>query len=163
MHQELMNSAYDKYADELSHEAWMKILTPLEQKAVVLGNLNYQVENGGFVQWVDNGYYLDSPLVIECLKEIGTELALRVLAMVEDVLSETNPHATREGFGGKYWLCELEDRSRPYWFNDDDEDNDGYEEPTHSSFSNHDEEYYKINEQLMVEMEEYLTKLANNA
>jgi len=157
MHQELMDSAYEKYADHLSNEEWMKILTPLEQKAVVLGNLNYQVENGGFVQWVDNGYYLDSPLVKTCLKEMGTELALQVLKMVEDVLVETIPDAKRTGFCGKYWRCELKEDS---WFGDDEDED--YEEPSHSSFESHDSEYYKINEQFMVEVEAYLSWSPSN-
>lgn len=36
-----------------------KKFTPLHIAAVLLGNLNYQVGNGGFAQWWDNGYGQD--------------------------------------------------------------------------------------------------------
>lgn len=59
-HQELMDKAYNRWADgefkSLSLKDFFEKLPVLEQTAVALGNLNYQVGNGGFYQWEDNGY-----------------------------------------------------------------------------------------------------------
>lgn len=54
--QGLMDSAYAKWPEGGSQPDMMMTLTPAERTAVLLGNLNYQVQNGGFRQWVDNGY-----------------------------------------------------------------------------------------------------------
>lgn len=32
-------------------------ITPIERRVVIMGNLNYKVTNGGFSQWIDNGYF----------------------------------------------------------------------------------------------------------
>jgi hypothetical protein len=60
VHQELMDKAYELYDDSLSYENFLyeitKKLGQLYVDAVITGNLNYQVENGGFTQWYENGY-----------------------------------------------------------------------------------------------------------
>lgn len=56
-HDELMNAAYDRWRENnWSREEFLDQLTPQEKFAVCTGNLNYQVENGGFSQWCENGY-----------------------------------------------------------------------------------------------------------
>lgn len=70
-HQALMNQAYDRWRAEekrdqfrpdefpkpdLSHEAFVNGLEDPERLAVVFGNLNYQIGNGGVSQWIFNGY-----------------------------------------------------------------------------------------------------------
>lgn len=55
---------YDKNVDEISklnHETWnlkdwFETLSDIEKFAVASGTFNYQVENGGFQQWIFNGY-----------------------------------------------------------------------------------------------------------
>lgn len=55
--QSLMDSAYATWEGKgWSREEFLYEISSIERKAVVLGNLNYQVHNGGFVQWVDNNY-----------------------------------------------------------------------------------------------------------
>ena len=39
-----------------STEEFFDHLSYIQRVAVSLGNLNYQVENGGFAQWISNGY-----------------------------------------------------------------------------------------------------------
>lgn len=58
-HQDLMDDAYKLWRTqfpEQGYDYFFNELTPLLRKAVALGNLNYQVGNGGFFQWADNGY-----------------------------------------------------------------------------------------------------------
>jgi hypothetical protein len=59
--EELMERAYEKWQDdkEMSYFEFLLSLEPVERSAVILGNLYYQVCNGGFVQWKDNGYQED--------------------------------------------------------------------------------------------------------
>lgn len=61
-----MDNCYDRWQQhnrdikdgglKWSYNDFIDQLTPYEKTAVILGNLNYQVENGGFMQWDDNGY-----------------------------------------------------------------------------------------------------------
>lgn len=66
---QLMAGAYAKWGDAETYKYFLRKLTPTELRAVLLGNLNYQVENGGFAQWVCNGYGCVAERVIEFLKE----------------------------------------------------------------------------------------------
>lgn len=54
----LMKSAYDRYQANPNWSAtdFHAQLTPAETIAVHIGNMNYQVGNGGWSQWFDNGY-----------------------------------------------------------------------------------------------------------
>ncbi len=56
--QTVMDGAYNAYKanPEWSLDQFYFNLAPIERRAVALGNLNYQVNNGGFMQWIDNGY-----------------------------------------------------------------------------------------------------------
>jgi hypothetical protein len=127
LHQRLMDEAYSLWE---SNPKWSKIqlalnVSPMHRAAVVLGNLNYQVENGGFSQWLYNGYGEGclKELLLHHLTDVGTEGAKRVAGMVREVL-ELDP----ERVSG--------------------EDTDDL-----------DDEYYTMNDQFMVDCEEYLKKL----
>lgn len=57
--QALMTAAYGKFRGHRGSWAgrWeAEGLTNREKVAVMFGNFNYQIENGGVVQWIDNGY-----------------------------------------------------------------------------------------------------------
>lgn len=96
--QRLMDSAYEKHK-EFTHflmkwnpenqtrpkrADWLRFLPKLERYAVVLGNWNYQVCNGGIIQWADNGYCIGWEYLRELMGQIGSEYALRVEEMVKD-------------------------------------------------------------------------------
>lgn len=56
--QQIMDKAYELFR---AHPEWQIAdlfdhLSYVQRVAVALGNLNYQVENGGFTQWYFNGY-----------------------------------------------------------------------------------------------------------
>ena len=55
-----MTNAYYNWGKNTSREEFLSDLTPYEKLAVIFGNFNYQVENGGFSQWVFNNYDSDS-------------------------------------------------------------------------------------------------------
>jgi hypothetical protein len=65
VHQQMMDKAYELWNDceeskKLSYEDFLsKVNDELGKEfvyAVMTGNMNYQVENGGWQQWDDNGY-----------------------------------------------------------------------------------------------------------
>jgi hypothetical protein len=55
-HQKLMNEAYASFK-KLSYDEFINQLDEKHKVAVILGNLNYQVGNGGFSQWYYNNYH----------------------------------------------------------------------------------------------------------
>lgn len=57
--QYLVGRAYDRWHSEwqdFTYGHFVNRLDYAERLAVLTGNLNYQVENGGWVQWFDNRY-----------------------------------------------------------------------------------------------------------
>jgi hypothetical protein len=60
-------------------------LPPLERKAIVLWDLHRQVYNGGFGQWVRNGYARSSREIVDATEEIGTNAAMEVQAIVKQM------------------------------------------------------------------------------
>lgn len=55
----IMTNAYYNWGKNTSREKFLSDLTPYEKLAVIFGNFNYQVQNGGFSQWVFNNYDSD--------------------------------------------------------------------------------------------------------
>lgn len=91
LHQSLMDSAYDKWETGSYHEFLMR-LDFLERSAVVLGNLNYQVENGGFSQWMFNGYNEGSLFLTFVLDDINTEISKQVKGLVVEAMHRFNDY-----------------------------------------------------------------------
>jgi hypothetical protein len=58
---------------------------PLSRKAVMLYLLNAQILNGGLHQWLANGYGEWVDEVAEAAREVGTDAAREVAAMLEDL------------------------------------------------------------------------------
>jgi hypothetical protein len=88
-------------------------LTDAQQIAFHLGKLNYQVNNGGFAQWIGNGYYeLAQGELLPALQEgikngiPYLELIYDLLLQVEDALSGT---IDCENCGGEGTLPEDEE------------------------------------------------------
>ena len=97
-HQKLMDEAYELYRkhDKWSYEEFItnvpNLLSKLHLYAVVVGNLNYQVENGGWMQWYDNGYFRFASIVDEALENFGNyskeanQIAQKVSNLLKDVI-----------------------------------------------------------------------------
>jgi len=110
-HQKLMNEAYDRWQKEgdlggLNYNEFISRLDKPHRNAVLLGNLNYQVQNGGFRQWVGNGYATEAHQILDLLKKIGTETALKVSNMIEQLMPFLEEGLTSRGFCGSYWVEE---------------------------------------------------------
>lgn len=78
-HQRLMNQAYKRWQkggdlENVPREDFYGKLEEPHRMAVVFGNLNYQVENGGFDQWFFNGYGEPAwPLLKEYVAKYGSQ------------------------------------------------------------------------------------------
>lgn len=86
LHQQLMNEAYDVFKSGRGddYEGFVDGLDDRHRAAVILGNFNYQVENGGFLQWHDNGYSSRIDWLHKYLKAIATPTAQEVTEMVNE-------------------------------------------------------------------------------
>jgi len=71
-------------------------LHPLQRKAVQLWELNGQVVNGGFPQWLQNGFGAWTNEIIDTLKQIGTDGAREVQVILEGVSILANKHSTTD-------------------------------------------------------------------
>lgn len=165
--QGLMNTAYDKWQEggELagkSSEEFVEELPEKEQIAVRIGNMNYQVQNGGWDQWWYNRY---GPRDIQWLIDFfgaHTEYdtfkwILQLLEKVQSA-SEEEDEEDCEYCGGS---GEIED--------EDEEGNvdsspcpecsgSGTQGTDQSAFpENYDTEYYKGDDGLMADVEAFLS------
>lgn len=115
IHQYLMDKAHDlwekhrdwTYRDFVSH------LSPLRKDAVLIGNFNYQIENGGFLQWDWNGYSEYSGDIFRILDEFSAyspeaaKLANEVSSLINKFLHLKDEYSCRGEF---YWdLYEIND------------------------------------------------------
>ena len=81
-----MTAAYDRWQQhqDWSYGRFLLSCNGLERVAVLLGNLKYQVENGGISQWVCNDYARHASEVIETLRMIGREQGCAVAGKVAE-------------------------------------------------------------------------------
>jgi len=85
--QDLMDEVYDKWQKSDNKSKWEVLddFSEAHQIAVVFGNFNYQVGNGGIEQWISNGYFHDdSEKFIEYLT-IGAETDERCRSILDRV------------------------------------------------------------------------------
>jgi len=102
IHQVLMDEAYDEWQknrDRWSYSDFINNLDDLHRKAVLIGNLNYQVENGGFKQWDFNGYSEFIDEVLDIIKEFAEakseyhDIGMKVYNIVDEVREFLNTDA----------------------------------------------------------------------
>lgn len=91
--QELMDKAYDRWGKggdlkDLEYLDFLDELEPLQRKAVVLGNLNYQVQNGGFSQWIGNRYWRTHRYLRRTLEQMPGPAAKAVLELIDPLLTK---------------------------------------------------------------------------
>jgi len=89
-HQRLVNEAYSQWEanQDWTYGKFIDRLPDRQRQAVLIANLNYQVENGGFAQWHLNEYSSRSNQLIAALEEIGTDTAIQVAQLVSRVVSK---------------------------------------------------------------------------
>ena len=140
--QGLMDRAYNRWDDDASRESWLAGLEEDEVTAVHFGNMNYQVENGGWSQWVGNGY-----ASLEVILFIGNRMS-RDLEQTPDVvratqlLKEATPHIKN--------LIDL------ITYSYSAEGAHSEEEYVTACLSDFNDRYYNINGGLMQAVENYL-------
>ena len=140
--QGLMDRAYDKWKQnrDWSYNQFLLNLDSIEKKAVILGNFNSQVLNGGFVQWVDNGYASGGGReLLVILDEMGDQ---RVSQLVKPVLEHVDLSLENRGWGGDYWL-----------------NNELEMEELLEELNGLTDKYYDFYGEFELEVEEYLGKL----
>lgn len=87
--QDIMDEAYKKFEDDIGYGEFIGRLSTKEKLAVLTGNLNYQVGNGGFSQWDLNGYSDKGHELIELVsKYVKGKASKQVIEIVQDVLNE---------------------------------------------------------------------------
>jgi hypothetical protein len=136
--QPIMDAAYAKWPKDGRYSDFLFEISGIEKYVVLIGNLNYQVENGGFTQWADNGYGLYWQDVLRVLEKVGTDTAKQVAALVEKVGKQLR-------YNGR---GVLDYSTATAW----DEEDDGYYGYEYPDFSAEDTAFYAINEQLMVDV-----------
>jgi hypothetical protein len=123
--QAVMNKAFEKWTPNLRFEEFMQELNRNERLVVAIGTLNYQVENGGFSQWMYNGYATDPNTTFWALRTLGSPEADRVAELVQKALQN-----------------EDED-----WSEYEDDDEDG------GVLDALDREFYKLNSRILDQLE----------
>lgn len=156
-HQELMDAACSLWKE--NNWSYTKLLTQLpnnQRAAVLLGTLNYQVLNGGFYQWYDNGYYQ------------GTNSLLRVLSRMESSCPLAGAvRALVEQASLLIQEAELINESDYYGEEEDDEECSAWDQAEEDreeilqKLSPIDESYWVISEHFMVQAEVFLRREDN--
>lgn len=95
-HQALMDAAYDRWraTPGTTKEQFWATLSAAEEFAVFMGNMNYQVQNGGWEQWFDNMYGTDEVVyyILHTTKRMGTPAALMVHSILSEVMEVREAH-----------------------------------------------------------------------
>ena len=143
LHQTLMDQSYAKWDDNTAtYNDFIASLPKNERYAVLLGNMNYQVCNGGWIQWCDNGYCTELMAIRKILIEMNTERSNHIAVMLNKV-AETLKHevlhgGVSKGFGGDGYTSH--ERYRP-------------------KFDAIDDEYYTINDLFLIECNNFLATI----
>lgn len=155
LHQEMMDAAYARWQkggdlEDKSYAKFTDALDLLHEKAVIIGNLNQQVENGGFAQWVDNGYCKDSGRTIlfylRGMEKEGCPLAPTIRKMVLEAIREQErvDDISEDDFTDDDWCIDYE----------------AYEDEAQPDVDHLDSQYYAINAAWMVQFEVWLRRQA---
>jgi len=144
----LMDKAYARWqhssAKNWSYMEFLSHLPQVEKYVVVIGNLNYQVENGGFSQWHGNGYSDSFSLLQAALDEIGTPTAEAVFDIVKKVMDVFNDRDSDQDDG--YY-------SDGYYSDGEEVDEEVYE-----YLDKLDDKYYSLKKQLLTDVEAWVKK-----
>ena len=147
VHQALMDQAYQRWENGdlrlLSYDEFVDRLPELQRIAVTLGNLNYQVENGGFQQWVENGYSTQLGNILGYLQH------MRHLEHGEQMidLMQKAREAVRE--------YEIFNSGYSWQWDGREDERDETEDEIYAAFESLDDVYYEFCEAWMVELNQW--------
>jgi hypothetical protein len=142
----LVNRSRQRWSWDFDNSRWRQS-DPLSRQAVLLCMLNRQILNGGLLQWIANGYGRWIEDVIEAAREVGTDAAKEVAAVLEVVAHHL------EG-----WYA-VGDRQEDAAL---DEEGDFPEEPDELSevLSGCEDRYYQVQSQFVRDVETWLEERA---
>lgn len=155
--QALCNIAYKRWQEGgdlhgKTYDVFVEQLDEIFRIAVQFKNLNYQVENGGFLQWEDNGYSVDCDEIQDAIGTfIATPASLEVLDIVQcwvgDIghLDETFQTFKKASRYANFAI--LEDAR--------DEFEEFINEKKNIVLKELDERYYRVNQKFMDDIEEF--------
>ena len=149
VHQQLMDEAYDKWRNNKNwdYNDFVSELGIKHALAVLTGNLNYQVENGGFSQWYFNDYSSEAQKLLTLLSFYKEEPVIaEVIQLVEKAVRIIDNY-------------EIEIvRVRSQW-DYDDEEIEELENKMKDKLDELDDKYYEINDEFMKVMEKILSNM----
>jgi hypothetical protein len=161
-HEEIYNVRRELAERLWSMETFWAQLSARELIAVLTGNMNYQVENGGWLQWCDNGYVQCADELETILREsIGTKAAVEVADMVARVAHAWEQFQSDKDDTPPSAFCHCEDEDECECETEEDiwqaahDEFCGVVEPLDSRF-------YEINEQFMTDVEAFLKGEGNS-
>jgi len=134
--EELLEKAYNNRPQNESYEDFLDSLPTVERHAVLLGTMDGQVKNGGWKQWVGNGYATQLQMVLRVLKQMGTDSAQKVVGMLRKLAPYIDSEMENRGTFHRYW-----------------KNGDGPDEDFLSAL---DDEYYALDEAFEKEVIAYL-------
>ncbi len=149
--QPIMEAAYTKWPTHGRYSDFLFEIGGVEKYVVLIGNLNYQVCNGGFTQWVDNGYGRHWQDVLRVLEKVGTDTAKRVAMLVEKVGKQLR-------YNSRGVLDFSNTTSRSFYSDDDGDSEDEWPD-----FSAEDDAFYAINDQLLIDMAAFVQSQGTTA
>ena len=146
---DLMNRAYTRWQEnkDWDMKRFRNSLNALERIAVYPGNLNYQVTNGGFSQWYDNGYYC-----VETWKSL-VDLCETILNLNLNGVDNSSVSAVKNilvEFGNR--VDDHEACGRSMWY-------DGEDVSETPCVNDLDDDFYQVNEKFLDAVEVYLRSL----
>ncbi len=80
----VMDKSYEKWEAGVNRNCFLEKLTNYEKLAVIFGNFNYQVENGGLFQWNDNDYSKDLDALYDFLDDCDYEQKDKFKQILDD-------------------------------------------------------------------------------
>jgi len=153
---------YAEPSTRASRAAAYDSMSSVERSAYLLNVLIGQVLNGGFHQWVGNGYALRLQETLAVVTAIGTPNSAAVAAALAALSPVINFEVSDEGCCGDYWV---EPRGSRRGFHADDEEEGQDEEeqsPGVAIAESLDENFCEIYEAWTLEIEAWLADGAPN-
>lgn len=155
--QTLMDEVYAAWQSELkdvSHRELLDTFSPLHRAACILGNMNYQVCNGGWSQWHFNHYSIFMDDLVKLCARGAAQKILNFDKLYEIVLNVKvllSDHKVAEQLG--YCECDgdEDDEECEYCQRQHNEDEDI------ASLSKYDEQYYELDD-METTMQEFLNR-----
>lgn len=161
-----INKAFEVIGDANSKDEYIKKIGELDKPhkaATIFKDFHYQVCNGGFTQWMENGYAADSSVdsLLKYFQEIGTKSSLAAVDLLES-FKDINESRTEDLANAKEYpdqdLYEDEDEYS-YACADIDLEEQYNEKLYYDACNKLDISYYKLDDQLLIDFDVWLATI----